>query len=89
MNDMTPWAQALLEATEKELAVQVAYNQVADALLKSGSASFSLKPFEKAKKEYVAALKKLHQESKLWALGYDPAIQGDSGSNDQPKPGDS
>lgn len=62
------WAKALVEATEKKVALQRTYNEAADTLIANG-ANFSIKPFEKAKDDYVKALIKLHHESELLIAG--------------------
>jgi hypothetical protein len=68
--DITPFAQALLAASQKELAWRVAFNETADRLLNDKSGQrISMKPIEDAKEEYMKALVTLHHEVRDWVMG--------------------
>lgn len=82
--DVTPFAQALLEASQKELAWRVAFNETADKLLNDKSGKrISMKPIEDAKEEYMKALVTLHHEVRDWVMGAKPITQEPGGDEVQ------
>jgi hypothetical protein len=80
----SPLMVALLAASEKELAVRVAFNEATDKLLndKSGK-KISMKPIEDAKEEHLKALITLHHEVRDWVMGVKPTKQETGGDEVQ------
>ena len=75
----SPLMVALLAASQKELAVRVAFNETTDRLLNDKSGKrISMKTIEDAKEDYLKALVTLHHEVRDWVMGVKPqAPSGD------------
>lgn len=66
--DLTPFMQALLEATQKELAWRQAWSAAVGELV-DGKTKVDLKQMKAAEQAYLKAAVHLHQVAKRWAAG--------------------
>ena len=86
---MTPVQQALLDATQKELAWRLAFNAAADKVLAGTAGKGFMKASRDAQDEYLKACVVLHQLLKGWAIDGETdgtaAVQDRGVSDDQNK----